>query len=168
MVMCVTCWGGLSDFTVFVLWFVENERVELSVGTSACGFSWPSSPPHCMSRVLFAVFAAATWACSEHCDLNAPSKCRGDCPCGWVGSDTICSLFSTPVPQSPTQYKREPAFHFFSAVDAVQESMSMSHIDYMHATANGDCMQLPARLLKQQLFCHGPYPKPQWGVPCAP
>ena len=38
---------------------------------------------------------------------------------------------------------------------------------YMYATANGDCQQIPASLLTSPLYCHGPYPRPIWGEPCA-
>ena len=37
---------------------------------------------------------------------------------------------------------------------------------YLYATANGDCQQIPTSLLTSQLYCHGPYPQPTWGMPC--
>jgi hypothetical protein len=39
---------------------------------------------------------------------------------------------------------------------------------FLYATAQGACQQIPHMLLTEQVFCHGPFPKPTWNLPCAP
>ena len=117
-----------------------------------------------MKRLFLPAWAAAAAACTQHCNISAP-ECRGECPCGWVGSDTICSLFSTPQRMHALYRPRPNTILAEGLLDV--ELADQTTDGYLYATAQGGCQQIPASMLTSPWFCHGPYPQPTWGEPCA-